>query len=27
VPYKLKGFDGWVVTSSRRPRDQVLLTT
>jgi hypothetical protein len=27
VPYKLKGFDGWVVTSSERPRDQVLLTT
>jgi hypothetical protein len=27
VPYKLKGFDGWVVTSSKRPRDQVLLTT
>ena len=28
VPYKLKGFDGWVVTSSRQhPRPQVLLTT
>ena len=27
VPYKLRGFDGWVVTSSERPRDQVLLTT
>jgi hypothetical protein len=27
VPYKLKGFDGWVVTNSEHPRDQVLLTT
>ena len=28
VPYKLKGFDGWVVTTSKRqPRPQVLLTT
>ncbi|HEY7694001.1 MAG TPA: hypothetical protein VH816_16815 [Gaiellaceae bacterium] len=28
VPYKLKGFDGWVVTSSKRqPKPQVLLTT
>jgi hypothetical protein len=28
VPYTLKGFDGWVVTSSKQhPRPQVLLTT
>jgi hypothetical protein len=28
VPYKLKGFDGWVVTSSaRQAKPQVLLTT
>jgi hypothetical protein len=28
VPYRLKGFDGWIVTdSSRRPVRQVLLTT
>ena len=28
VPYKLKGFDGWVVTTSQRPpKQQVLLTT
>jgi hypothetical protein len=28
VPYKLKGFDGWVVTTSKRqPKPQVLLTT
>ncbi|MGE5274907.1 MAG: hypothetical protein ACM3QU_14240 [Verrucomicrobiota bacterium] len=27
VPYRLKGDVGWVVTTSKRPRDQVLLTT
>ena len=28
VPYKLKGFDGWVVTTNgRQPKPQVLLTT
>jgi hypothetical protein len=28
VPYKLKGFNGWVITTStRRPKPQVLLTT
>ncbi len=28
VPYKLKGFDGWIVTDSARPPERhVLLTT
>ena len=28
VPYKLKGFDGWVVTNSKRhAKPPVLLTT
>jgi hypothetical protein len=28
VPYKLKGFDGWIVTNSKKePQRQVLLTT
>jgi hypothetical protein len=27
VPYRLKGFDGWIVTTNERPHNQALLTT
>jgi hypothetical protein len=27
VPYKLKGFDGWIVTTSKKPHERALLTT